>query len=96
MQSRQKKLSATPSPRPGCSPQQPAALLLLSRFLRPRSPFPTSSWASAVIPRLGSWLHVLGTREEEEEEEEGRKFVFNDTVEGPRAPAVKPGRITQA
>jgi hypothetical protein len=35
-----------------------------------------------------------GFREEEEEEEED--FVFNDTVEGPRAPAVKPGRITQA
>jgi hypothetical protein len=36
--------------------------------------------------------------EEEEEEEEGRRrlFVFNDTIEGPRAPAVKPGRITQA
>jgi hypothetical protein len=23
-------------------------------------------------------------------------FVFNDTIEGPRAPAVKPGRVTQA
>ena len=34
-------------------------------------------------------------REEEEEEEEDL-FVFNDTIEGPRAPAVKPGRITQA
>ncbi len=22
-------------------------------------------------------------------------FVFNDTIEGPRAPAVKPGRITK-
>ena len=33
---------------------------------------------------------------EEEEEEEEDLFVFNDTVEGPRAPAVKPGRITQA
>jgi hypothetical protein len=32
-------------------------------------------------------------REEEEEED---LFVFNDTIEGPRAPAVKPGRITQA
>jgi hypothetical protein len=31
-----------------------------------------------------------------EEEEEEDLFVFNDTVEGPRAPAVKPGRITQA
>ena len=25
-----------------------------------------------------------------------RIFVFNDTIEGPRAPAVKPGRVTQA
>jgi deferrochelatase/peroxidase EfeB len=23
-------------------------------------------------------------------------FVFNDTIEGPRVPAVKPGRVTQA
>ena len=34
--------------------------------------------------------------EEEEEEEEEDLFVFNDTIEGPRAPAVKPGRVTQA
>jgi hypothetical protein len=34
-----------------------------------------------------------GSKEEEEEED---LFVFNDTIEGPRAPAVKPGRITQA
>jgi hypothetical protein len=33
---------------------------------------------------------------EEEEEGPGFLFVFNDTVEGPRAPAVKPGRVTQA
>jgi hypothetical protein len=33
-----------------------------------------------------------GTEEEEEEED---LFVFNDTIEGPRAPAVKPGRVTQ-
>ncbi len=33
---------------------------------------------------------------EEEEEEEEDLFVFNDTIDGPRAPAVKPGRITQA
>jgi hypothetical protein len=31
-----------------------------------------------------------------EEEEEEDLFVFNDTIEGPRAPAVKPGRVTQA
>ena len=40
---------------------------------------------------------VLTTKEEEEEEEEEEDlFVFNDTIEGPRAPAVKPGRVTQA
>ncbi len=33
---------------------------------------------------------------EEGEEEEEDLFVFNNTIEGPRAPAVKPGRITQA
>ena len=33
---------------------------------------------------------------EEEEEEEEDLFVFNDTIEGPRAPAVKPGRVAQA
>jgi len=43
-------------------------------------------------------LHlVLFLKEEEEEEEEEEDlFVFNDTIEGPRAPAVKPGRVTQA
>jgi hypothetical protein len=34
--------------------------------------------------------------EEEEEEEEEDLFIFNDTIEGPRAPAVEPGRVTQA
>jgi hypothetical protein len=29
----------------------------------------------------------------EEEEAEEDLFVFNDTIEGPRAPAVKPGRV---
>ena len=37
-----------------------------------------------------------GERGGEEEEEEEDLFVFNDTIEGPRAPAVKPGRVTQA
>ena len=36
----------------------------------------------------------MSLKEEEEEEED--LFVFNDTIEGPRAPAVKPGRVTQA
>jgi len=41
----------------------------------------------------GPWLRFEHMCEEEEEEEEDL-FVFNDTIEGPRAPAVKPGRIT--
>jgi len=31
-----------------------------------------------------------------EEEEEEDLLVFNDTIEGPREPVVKPGLITQA
>jgi hypothetical protein len=31
--------------------------------------------------------------EEEEEEEEEDLFVFNDTIEGPMAPAIKAGRV---
>jgi len=30
------------------------------------------------------------------EEEEEDIFVFNDNIEGPRAPAVKQGSVTQA
>jgi len=41
----------------------------------------------------GPWLRFEHMCEREEEEEEDL-FVFNDTIEGPRAPAVKPGRIT--
>ncbi len=33
--------------------------------------------------------------EKEEEEEEEDLFIFNDTIEGPRAPVVKPDLITQ-
>jgi hypothetical protein len=40
--------------------------------------------------------HSIFDVEEEEEEEEEDLFVFNDTIEGPRAPAVKTGRVTQA
>jgi len=44
------------------------------------------------------WRHqyYIGVFDEEEEEEEEDLFVFNDTIEGPRATAVKPGRVTQA
>ena len=47
---------------------------------------------------MGWWLGLTPAtlEEEEEEEEEEDLFVFNDTKEGPRAPAVKPGRVTQA
>ena len=57
------------------------------------------SITAVPITKLFAWGegvsggHVL--REEEEEEEEDL-LVFNDTVAGPREPAVKPGRITQA
>ncbi len=37
-------------------------------------------------------LKELGYCEEEEEEEEEDLFVFNDTIEKPRAPAVNPER----
>ena len=50
-----------------------------------------------------------GAEEEEDQEEEEDKLTsssssfsflevirFNDTIEGPRAPAVKPGHVTQA
>ena len=51
-----------------------------------------SAWqlAAAVVERCGV------QEQEKEEEEEEDLFVFNDTIEGPRAPAVKPGRVTQA
>jgi hypothetical protein len=39
-------------------------------------------------------LDTRREEEEEEEEEEDNLFVFNDTIEGPRAPAVKPSRVT--
>jgi hypothetical protein len=31
-----------------------------------------------------------------EEEEEEDLFVFNNTIEAPRVPAIKPGRVTPA
>ena len=48
----------------------------------PESPFPLGTRQSAAAPK----------KPKGEEEEDS---YFNDTVEGPRAPAVKPGRITQ-
>jgi hypothetical protein len=35
-------------------------------------------------------------RQEDDDDEEEDLFVFNDIIEGSRAPAVKPGRVTQA
>jgi hypothetical protein len=55
-----------------------------------------------IIHHLGRWRptkHAVTSSRRaiaEEEEEEEDLFVFNDTIEGPRAPAVKPGRVTQA
>ena len=47
--------------------------------------------------RLGVGQHSqhLPASELRVEEEEEDLFVFNDTIEGPRAPAVKPGRVTR-
>jgi hypothetical protein len=42
---------------------------------------------------FGNQTQLGGGGPEEEEEED--LFVFSDTIQGPRAPAVKPGRITQ-
>jgi hypothetical protein len=47
---------------------------------------------SGADAQLGSRAIVRGEEEEEEED----LFLFNDTIKGPRASAVKPGRITQA
>ena len=46
--------------------------------------------------KLGAEPSSMSSVEEEEEEEEEDLFVFNDTIEGPRSPAVQPGRVTQA
>jgi len=50
---------------------------------------------SRVKKKTGAGNHKTTTEEEEEEEEEDL-IVFNDTIEGPRAPAVKPGRVDSA
>ena len=50
----------------------------------------------AVIKHTHTLKHTHTHTHREEEEEEEDLFVFNDTIEGPRAPAVKPGRVTQA
>ena len=49
---------------------------------------------SARLPGIRVRLMVpVMEEEEEEEEEEEDVFVFNETIEGPRAPAVKPAGI---
>ncbi len=52
--------------------------------------------AAAKAAALRINLNVQGCSIVEEEEEEDDLFVFNDTIEGSRAPVVKPGRRTQA
>jgi hypothetical protein len=49
-----------------------------------------SSGARGNPSILGGWGDYRGASEEEE------LFIFNDAIEGPRAPAAKPGRVTQA
>jgi hypothetical protein len=45
----------------------------------------------ALAPRVGVGIGSVVLEEEEEED----VFVFNDTTEGLRAPAVKPGRVEE-
>ena len=67
------------------------------------SPVTLAGSKCGLLPRHWSPLRDVGAvyspeeeeEEEEEEDEEEDLFEFNDTIEGPRAPAVKPGRITQ-
>jgi hypothetical protein len=61
----------------------------------PRDSFIMRKTHFSVFPCRPGWAPDP-LEEEEEEEEEEDLFVFNDTIEGPRAPAVKPGRVTQA
>ena len=76
------------------SPHRPRLVVSRSTCLPLSSPPHANSFVRgpAVIK------HTLAHQEEEEEEdseEEEDLFVFNDTIEGPRAPVVKPDLITQ-
>jgi hypothetical protein len=53
----------------------------------------SSSAARAYIDSFTVLQRLHPPKRDGEEED---LFVFNDTIEGPRAPAVKPGRVTQA
>jgi hypothetical protein len=44
------------------------------------------------MSRMRAQGGIEGAGEKEEED----LFIFNDTIEGPRAPAVKPGSVTEA
>ena len=54
----------------------------------------TKPSSADVAERGVASIGVRSSGNQEEEEED--LFVFNDTIQGPRAPAVKLGRITQA
>ena len=75
----------------------------LTTLLRiPFPPFANGGHVDRDLQGMSTFFFCKGRRrcrgdpEKEEEEEEEDLFVFNDTIEGPRAPAVKPGRVTQA
>ena len=69
------------------------AVLNIELETGPFSLEPNTRCALGMLSTARPNCHMLRCREEEEEED---LFVFNDTIEGPRAPAVKPGRVTQA
>jgi len=98
-----------PLPTPADSFRRDPSLFLAQNSGLPPAQAPWSSRTGTNFPQLPVFFFVSGnehflfdadtqvlqsTQEEEEEEED--LFVFNDTIEGPRAPVVKPGRVTQA
>jgi hypothetical protein len=72
------------------SPRRPR--LVVSRGTCPPlcPPPPANRFVIGTVV-INTHQSVLCVEEEEEEEED--VFVFNDAIEGPRAPAIKPGRV---
>jgi hypothetical protein len=72
---------------------------------RPVSPKHDNNEHELVV-HIGTWRRFLNInthlcpawrrRRRRRNKSSSSLFVFNDTIEGPRAPAVKPGRVTQA
>jgi hypothetical protein len=84
MQRRLKKASAAPSPGPGCSPQEPSALLLVSRFLRPGSPFPHEFVGFGKGSRCGKFVATFLKKKDKNLHSD--KFLFRSTLIRQHAP----------